>query len=330
MSMAFFSIVVPVYNTEQFVRECLDSVRAQTFPEWECICVDDGSTDGSPAILDEYAAFDRRFRVLHQKNSGVGAARNAAMNVARGEWLIFLDSDDMLHPEMLARCRAASKTACGCDIVRFGCLRWPDGEKLEWPTDEKQSRFRLTEISRRIPAEVFDGEFWTRAYKRGTAGMMYFSDLVVGEDWVWLASVLDVSTCIVDIDFPLYGYRKRLGSAMNSSPGEKKLVAHVKWRVGVAEIFDRSEKSIDDGLARRTVLNCTERLSSIFFTVSDMGLRKKVWGEWLVALRKIGRMKIASWWSKFAANTVYYTKSSILAWLFFKVPFSLKVLGLHR
>lgn len=78
-----FSIIIPVYNVAPYLRECLDSVLAQicTDWEWEAICVDDGSTDGSGAILDEYAARDGRFKVIHQTNAGVSAARNAALNV---------------------------------------------------------------------------------------------------------------------------------------------------------------------------------------------------------------------------------------------------------
>jgi len=71
----FFSIIIPVYNVAPYLRECLDSVLAQTFTDWEAICVDDGSTDGSGAILDEYAAKEPRIKVIHPKNAGVGAAR---------------------------------------------------------------------------------------------------------------------------------------------------------------------------------------------------------------------------------------------------------------
>lgn len=90
----FFSIIIPVYNVAPYLRECLDSVLAQTFTNWEAICVDDGSTDGSGVILDEYAAKDKRFRGIHQKNGGVSAARNAALSVAQGAWVTFLDGDD--------------------------------------------------------------------------------------------------------------------------------------------------------------------------------------------------------------------------------------------
>jgi len=98
-----FSIIIPVYNVAPYLRECLDSVLAQTFIGWEAICVDDGSTDGSGAILDEYAGKDSRFKVIHQANAGVSAARNAALEVARGDWICFLDADDYFEKNHLGR-----------------------------------------------------------------------------------------------------------------------------------------------------------------------------------------------------------------------------------
>lgn len=92
--MPFFSVIIPVYRAEQYLRECVESVLAQTFEDWECVLVDDGSPDGCPAICDGYARQDGRVRVIHQSNSGVSAARNAGMRAASGEYLVFLDSDD--------------------------------------------------------------------------------------------------------------------------------------------------------------------------------------------------------------------------------------------
>ena len=88
------SIIIPVYNVETYLRQCLDSVLAQTLKDIEVIVVDDGSTDNSPAICDEYAARDTRVKVIHQSNAGRSAARNAALRIARGEYIGFVDSDD--------------------------------------------------------------------------------------------------------------------------------------------------------------------------------------------------------------------------------------------
>lgn len=90
------SIIIPVYNAERFIRRCLDSVQNQSYRDWECIIVDDGSKDSSPAICDEYAKTDSRFKVIHKENGGVSKARNTGLEQASGDWVTFVDSDDEL------------------------------------------------------------------------------------------------------------------------------------------------------------------------------------------------------------------------------------------
>lgn len=99
----FFSVIVPVYNVAPYLGECLDSVLAQTFADWECLCTDDGSKDGSDLILDAYARRDLRFRIVHQPNAGVSAARNRALDCLHGQWVGFLDGDDCYSLEALAK-----------------------------------------------------------------------------------------------------------------------------------------------------------------------------------------------------------------------------------
>ena len=94
------SVIIPVYNVEKYLARCLNSVLAQNFSDMEILCIDDGSTDGSLSILREYAARDSRIRVLEQKNSGVSAARNAGLDVAKGTWIAFVDSDDEVLPNI--------------------------------------------------------------------------------------------------------------------------------------------------------------------------------------------------------------------------------------
>lgn len=95
------SIIVPVYNVEKYIRNCLDSIRNQTFTDWECILVDDGSTDKSGAICDEYAVADTRIKAIHKTNGGVATARQTGVDAAKGEYLIHADPDDYVEPEML-------------------------------------------------------------------------------------------------------------------------------------------------------------------------------------------------------------------------------------
>lgn len=99
--MPKISVIVPVYQVEQYLDRCIDSIRQQTFRDFECILVDDGSTDGSGQICDKCARQEPNFSVIHKANGGLSSARNAALDVARGEYLCFLDSDDVLHPRAL-------------------------------------------------------------------------------------------------------------------------------------------------------------------------------------------------------------------------------------
>ena len=96
------SIIIPIYKAEEFLPQCLESILLQTFENWECILVDDGSPDNCGFICDEYAIKDSRFRVVHKNNGGVSSARNAAIKEAKGEWLYFVDSDDTLYPRALS------------------------------------------------------------------------------------------------------------------------------------------------------------------------------------------------------------------------------------
>lgn len=129
--MPKISVIMPVYNVEKYLRECLDSVLAQTMRDFEVICVDDSSTDGSAAILDEYAKRDTRVRVFRRPHSNAGAARNFGMSVANGEYYIFLDSDDYFSPWMFETLLNGI-TQENADIAACDSIWFKDG--IEHPT----------------------------------------------------------------------------------------------------------------------------------------------------------------------------------------------------
>ena len=126
-TMPEVSIIVPVYKVEQYLRRCLDSIQNQTFTDWECVLIDDGSPDHSGLICDEYAQRDARFRVIHQANKGVSAARNAGINMARGEWISFVDSDDYLYPDALKDLLGTVQPKC----LIVGGIQFSDGQKKQ-------------------------------------------------------------------------------------------------------------------------------------------------------------------------------------------------------
>lgn len=118
MNEIMVSVIVPVYNTEQYLEQCLNSILDQTLREIEVICVDDGSSDGSVELIQKLAGGDERLQLLTQKNAGGGAARNLGMTRAKGKYLMFLDSDDFFHPQLLEkmvqRCEETGAQVCAC------------------------------------------------------------------------------------------------------------------------------------------------------------------------------------------------------------------------
>lgn len=125
------SVVVPVYKVENYIRSCLDSIKNQTLKEIEVICIDDGSPDNSGKILDEYAINDLRFRVYHQKNAGVCVTRNRGIDLAKGEYIKFVDSDDTIDPTTCEKCYKKAKED-DADIVYHDSLDQTFTEPQYW------------------------------------------------------------------------------------------------------------------------------------------------------------------------------------------------------
>lgn len=132
--MARVSVVIPVYNIAPHLRQCLDSVVGQTLRDIEIICVDDGSTDESPVILEEYAKKDRRVQIITQENVGPGAARNTGMARATGEYLIFLDSDDWFEPDLLEKMELRAEE-CGADVTICKAVEFDTRTGKELPSE---------------------------------------------------------------------------------------------------------------------------------------------------------------------------------------------------
>ena len=205
------SVIVPIYQTADYLPACLDSVRAQTFDEIEIICVDDGSTDASAAMLADYAARDRRVRVLrHEGNQGLGAARNTAIAAAKAPYLSSVDSDDRLEPDLLERLWRARKQA-DADIVSSGFQRvtW-SGERLGMIRQKalQRSSARLDVFETLLPS--FCAKLWRRSLftdhgLRFPAGVMY-EDIATTPRAVYYAERI---VCLPDCG---YLYTQRDGS----------------------------------------------------------------------------------------------------------------------
>lgn len=213
------SIIVPVYNVEDYMALSLDSLRAQTLEDIEIICIDDGSTDGSGALLDMYAALDPRFQVLHQANGGVSAARNLGIERAQGEYICFFDPDDLLIPNACETIISAFEKT-GADIVTYGGLPYPEMYGYPWLNDVLSPRdIVYTNFDPAILTREKTRPFvWKTACKRDfliETNVRFDVSLALGEDQVFLFAIFPRSTTSAVISDKLIRYRvKREGSVM--------------------------------------------------------------------------------------------------------------------
>lgn len=166
------SVVVPVYNGEKYLAQCMDSIIGQTLKEIEIICVDDGSADSSAGILESYARKDKRIKVIRQKNAGAGAARNTGLTQAKGEYLSFLDADDFFEPDMLA-CAYQKAKEQNAQILVFGSDQYREDlnefQKVSW-TLRKHALPPYRPMNYRTFTEnvfrVFVGWTWDKLFQR--------------------------------------------------------------------------------------------------------------------------------------------------------------------
>ena len=220
--MPRFSIIIPVYKTEKYIKECVDSVLSQSFQDIEVILVDDGSPDSCPAICDEYAAVDSRVTVIHKENGGLSDARNAGLLAAAGEYIIFMDSDDYyLSPELLTKIDA--KAAEGsCDAVFFRHRRYMEktgaltGAPAPYPAVEGMTCGEvLAELS---TLDMLDVSACSKATRRTFLlnNEFFFKKGMMCEDIEWFFRYAPLLKTVALLDFPAYCYRIREGSISHS------------------------------------------------------------------------------------------------------------------
>lgn len=186
--MPELSIIVPVYKVEPYLRRCLDSILAQTFRDFELILIDDGSPDNCGAICDEYAEKDSRIIVIHQKNQGVSAARNAGLDIARGTYLGFVDSDDWIEPEMYETMIATAKEK-QVDVVVCGIQYWADNGELirkDLIADRSYTNEEMLKCLYGKPNPT-GGAVWNKIFLRSSVSAIRFQrNISMAEDWIYL------------------------------------------------------------------------------------------------------------------------------------------------
>lgn len=207
------SVIIPVYNVEKYLRECVDSVTTQTHTNLEIILSDDGATDRSGAICDELAAADGRIRVIHEENGGASVARNRGLDIAEGEYVVFVDSDDAIHPEMIEHLLRISNDT-DSDLVT---TKKPIAtESVDWSmTDlskEQIVTFTTEDSVRRFLMRFDNCAVWGCLFKRSIIGDLRFTPEIINEDEMFLAEVFPHCGLFAVSDQLFCFYRNNAGS----------------------------------------------------------------------------------------------------------------------
>jgi len=227
------SVIIPIYNVEKYLHRCVDSVLSQTYTNMEIILVNDGSPDNCPQICDDYALKDKRVQVIHQKNAGVSAARNAGLNLAQGEWVTFIDSDDWVDPYMYEKMLQAAietkKTIVFCNFNFY----------FSETNQKKHMQSELPEIIEKNQSIAYALDPYYRFFCGGVCCVLFHrslfgnengssirfdSSIHVEEDVLVLTQTLNKADGVAYVFDALYYYFQREGSA-SKSMNEKKLTA---------------------------------------------------------------------------------------------------------
>jgi CDP-glycerol glycerophosphotransferase len=218
------SVIVPIYNVEPFLRDCLDSLRAQTYTDLQVLMVDDGSTDGCAAIAEEFAAADPRFELIRQANAGLSAARNVAVPLARGEYLAFVDSDDVLAAhayELLVQAMAGGADFASGAVRRYssrGTYRGAPHNDAIGPTD-------LNAHVSRNPKLLRDRTIWNKLYRRSFYDAHHF-EFPVGrlfEDVPVTVPAHALASSVAVVNEPIYFWRVREGAVRSITQSDNDL-----------------------------------------------------------------------------------------------------------
>lgn len=263
----FFSIIIPVYNVEKYLAACLDSVLAQSFDDFEAVCVNDGATDNSAAILEHYKENDNRIKVITQSNAGLSAARNTGLNVASGEYVLFLDSDDWIEPNTL---QILSENLNGEDLLCFNGRRYIEGRNQYEESDNLQCEEGMTgwDYYCRHALEHRNFAFVCvvlRCYRRQylVDNNLWFKEGIYHEDNLFTPYACYYAQKVKVISDVLYDYRVRESSIMTT-----RSLKHWKDIIGIANELSNFFVS-KNGMEKKTIYQAlTHHYQSAFCHVT--------------------------------------------------------------
>ena len=324
-----FSVIIPVYNVAEYLQPCLDSVLGQTVPDWECICVDDGSTDDSGKILDEFAARDSRIRVVHKSNGGVASARNTALDVISGDWFLFLDADDVWSPQLLEVCRAGIRFEPEASIVQFADRHFAANEQCSWKKLCHEPQFVRVDLTRPYSRRWLGFTAPREAFKFALLSDIRQRPYCVGEDLLYMTECALRSHIMVKTDVKLYGYRDRMTSVTRCAMSQKKVLDHIRANVDIIRLLENSHREISRETRKELCNVLTEDVAAEYLKLTKSD-RIEVRKEWVNALRFIGASHLPYGLHKMRIRLMAQMPYIFVWYVLGRLPRRLKEMGFHR
>lgn len=220
------SVIIPVYNVEKYLNKCITSVVEQTYKNLEIIIVDDGSTDQSPEICDEWEKRDGRIQVVHSSNGGAGKARNTALDMATGDYVTFVDSDDYIAPQMYQVLLEQFYDGIGIVECNYSMV-YDDYEQFKEETKiyKIHTYSAMQAMHENINDHIFRQLIWNKMYRKDVIKGIYFPTGKKIDDEFWTYQAIGNASKLIYMDQKLYAYRQQEQSVMHLLDAKKRLEA---------------------------------------------------------------------------------------------------------
>lgn len=248
------SVIVPVYNGQDYLEKCIDSIENQTYGNLEVIIVNDGSTDNTPCVCEELAKKYHNIQVINMNDEGVSSARNAGIGEAHGEYLTFVDADDRLLPATL-QILYDLLNETGSDVAGCGFYTWHNEKQWQSQLDIFSSDTGVEPQIQTYDSEQFladailkgNSRCWSKLYKREVIGEGRFRrNLSIGEDMLFLVDLLSGINKVAETTYPGYGYYQNPNGAMNRSFLPKYMDQITCWEIARGEIIQIDSSLTDE------------------------------------------------------------------------------------
>jgi len=301
------SIIVPVYNTEKYLHRCIDSIISQTFSDWELILVDDGSTDNSPGICDEYAQKDSRIKVIHKKNGGVSSARNVGLDNATGRFITFVDADDIIANDYLEYV-SPYLIENTYRAVTISAVRMSNDGELSAYTSYNDGEVPIDDFIKNLTHYVSWGYFFDNEIIKNN-GLKYDESLAMSEDAVFILQYFQYIQSVYTMSVKKYYYRVNEASVTNNGMNYQKSLNHYRAAVQIHNLKGNGLLSVST--INQAVLY---QLSMFFFDIRMIALNETDYSDLQNKIRELYKKTCKQERPEFMALASYSIKTYKLSY----------------